>query len=267
MENLTLDLFSLKGQVVLITGGTGLFGKPMSRALAESGAIVVIASRDFKACQQYAESLVAEGWQACAYPLDLLDESSIASLVDQLLGQFGRIDVLINNAVSREGFKTLSEITKEEWEGAQRINSTGMMLLTQRVLRDMVTRQRGNIINIGSIQSVVGPHFPVYGDTGLTSPINYTYDKWGMVGFTKWIANYYGQFGIRCNCLSPGGYGPGIETNIGENAFTANYKKLTPLQRFANDADIKGPVVFLASPASAYMTGHNLVVDGGWTSW
>ena len=101
----------------------------------------------------------------------------------------------------------------------------------------------------------------------MTSPVNYTYDKWAMVGFTKWLANYYGQFGIRANCISPGGYGPGVADTYGENEFVHNYKRLTPLGRFANEEDIKGPVVFLASDASAYVTGHNLLVDGGWTSW
>jgi NAD(P)-dependent dehydrogenase (short-subunit alcohol dehydrogenase family) len=107
----------------------------------------------------------------------------------------------------------------------------------------------------------------VYGDTGMTSPLNYTYDKWGMVGFTKWIANYYGKHNIRANCISPGGFGPGVADRIGENEFTSNYRKLTPLGRFADTDDIKGPVVFLASDASSYVTGHNLLVDGGWTSW
>lgn len=141
------------------------------------------------------------------------------------------------------------------------------MLITQAVVLEMKARGSGNIINIGSIQGVVGPNFGVYGDTGMTSPLNYTYDKWGMVGFTKWLANFYGKFNIRANCISPGGYGPGVAELIGQNEFVENYKKLTPLGRFAEDDDIKGPVIFLASEASAYITGHNLLVDGGWTSW
>ena len=141
------------------------------------------------------------------------------------------------------------------------------MLITQAVIKQMCIQQSGNIINIGSIQGAVGPHFPVYGNTGMTSPVNYTYDKWGMVGFTKWIANYYGKDNIRANCISPGGYGPGITNSKEIDEFKINYMGLTPLGRFANDDDIKGPIVFLASEASAYITGHNLLVDGGWTSW
>ena len=167
----------------------------------------------------------------------------------------------------QEGLKDLEEVSKKEWEAAQNINSTGMILLTQAVIKLMRKQRSGNIINIGSIQGSVGPNFPVYGNTGMTSPINYTYDKWAMVGFTKWIANYYGKFNIRANCISPGGYGPGVAKMIGKNEFVENYKRLTPLGRFADDEDIKGPVVFLASEASAFITGHNLLVDGGWTSW
>jgi NAD(P)-dependent dehydrogenase (short-subunit alcohol dehydrogenase family) len=99
----------------------------------------------------------------------------------------------------------------------------------------------------------------------MTNPVNYAYDKWGMVGFTKWLASYYGKYNIRANCISPGGYGPGIDT--GKSEFIENYKRLTPLGRFAEDEDIKGPVIFLASEASCYITGHNLLVDGGWTNW
>ena len=142
-----------------------------------------------------------------------------------------------------------------------------MMLLTQAVIKLMREKKAGNIINIGSIQGAVGPNFPVYGNRGMTSPINYTYDKWAMVGFTKWIANYYGKFNIPANCISPGDYGPGVAEMTGNKEFVENYKRLTPLGRFANYEDIKGPVVFLASEASAFITGHNLLVDGGWTSW
>lgn len=267
MENLTMQRFSLKGKVVLITGGTGLIGKPMSLALAHAGATLCIASRDLTSCTEFAEGLLAAGYSAKAFRVDLSQEESINSLVSAVITETGKIDVLVNNAVSREGFSNLETISKEEWETAQLINSTGLMLLTQAVLANMQQRKSGNIINIGSIQGTVGPNFPVYGNTGMTSPVNYTYDKWALVGFTKWIANYYGRFGIRCNCLSPGGYGPGVLSSYGENEFTKNYKQLTPLGRFANDDDITGPIVFLASDASSFVTGHNLLVDGGWTSW
>ncbi len=260
-------LFNLSGKVAIVTGGTGLFGAPISRALAEAGAHVVIASRNALRCREFAAELSGAGLQASGWELDLSDELQIQHFVSSVTERFGQIDILVNNAVSREGFKNLEDMGTEDWEAAQKINSTGLMLITKAVVPQMQARLSGNIINIGSIQGTVGPNFPVYGSTGMTSPVNYTYDKWGMVGFTKWLANYYGKYGIRANCISPGGYGPGVEQMTGKEEFIANYKRLTPLGRFADDKDIQGPVVFLASEASSYVTGHNLVVDGGWTSW
>jgi NAD(P)-dependent dehydrogenase (short-subunit alcohol dehydrogenase family) len=262
-----MEMFRLDGKVAIITGGTGLYGKPISSALAEAGATVVIASRDGARCEAYAEELNRAGGKAIGVALDLGSEASIVELSEMVSKRFGRVDVLVNNAVSREGFSGLEEMSKQSWEKSQEVNSTGMVLLTQRLVRLMCERRSGSIINIGSIQGAVGPNFPVYGDTGMTSPLNYTYDKWALVGFTKWVANFYGKFNIRCNCISPGGYGPGIRGDFGENEFVRNYLRLTPLGRFAEENDIKGPIVFLASEASAYVTGHQLMVDGGWTSW
>lgn len=260
-------MFSLDSKVAIVTGGAGLYGKPISEALAEAGGQVIIASRDEAKCREFAATLHARNLRAEGIFLDLEKEDSIIALTDKVTRDYGKIDILINNAVSRKGFKKLEEMTRNDWETAQAINATGLMLITQAVIKQMCIQQSGSIINIGSIQGTVGPHFPVYEGTTMTSPVNYTYDKWGMVGFTKWLANYYGRFNIRANCISPGGYGPGVEETYGENSFVERYKKLTPLGRFAVDDDIKGPVVFLASEASSYITGHNLLVDGGWTSW
>lgn len=263
-----MEQFTLDGKVAVVTGGAGYFGKPISRGLAEAGAQVIIASRDEEKCRQYAALLRESGLKAEGFPLDLVDETSMTLFVEAVVRRYGHIDILINNAVSRSGMKDLEQLSRRDIEQEQSINTTGLMLLTKSVVALMRERQYGNIINISSIQGVVGPHFPVYGETGMSSPVNYTYDKWGMVGFTKWLANYYGKFNIRANCISPGGYGPGVTEKGSDRAeFIENYKKLTPLGRFAEDDDIKGPVIFLASDASAYITGHNLVVDGGWTSW
>lgn len=264
---MTLDKFKLDGKLVIVTGGAGYYGKPICYALAEAGAQVVLASRNEEACKKFAAELRSKELKAEGFHLDLADENSIKEFVSGVIQQYGKIDVLVNNAVSRDGYGDLAEITKEGWERALAINSTGLTLLTQAVVAQMQKQNSGNIINISSIQGVVGPNFPVYGNTGMSSPINYTCDKWAMAGFTKWIANYYGKYNIRCNCISPGGYGPGVDETFGDNEFVRNYKRLTPLGRFADDEDIKGPIVFLASDASAYITGHNLLVDGGWTNW
>lgn len=261
------ELFDLSNKIAIVTGGSGLFGKPICTSLAEAGANVIIASRGIEKCRLVSDELNTKGYKAEAMFLDLSDEKSIKDFVLAILEKYQRIDVLVNNSVSREGYKKLEETSKTDWELSQTINSTGLMLINKEVVQVMVKQRAGSIINIGSIQGSVGPNFEVYGSTGMTSPLNYTYDKWGMVGLTKWMANYYGKYNIRVNCISPGGYGPGIEASFGDNEFTNNYKRLTPMCRFAYDDDIKGPVVFLASEASSYVTGHNLMVDGGWTSW
>lgn len=264
---MVLEKFALTDKVVIVTGGAGYYGRPICIALAQAGATVIIASRNQTACQELALEIKNGGGISEGFHLDLSAEASIHSFTHLIYSRYGRIDVLINNAVSREGYNDLGKITKEGWEKAMAINSTGLVLLTQSVIKIMLAQGKGNIINIGSIQGVVGPNFSVYGNTGMSSPLNYTYEKWALVGFTKWVANFYGKHNIRCNCISPGGYGPGVEKDFGQNEFVKNYKQLTPLGRFANDEDIQGPVIFLASEASSYITGHNLIVDGGWTNW
>lgn len=263
-----MDMFRLDGKVAIVTGGAGMYGKPVSLSLAEAGATVIIASRDDRKCKAYAAELKKKKLIAEGVLYDQGDDKSIDDLIDYIEKKYKRIDVLVNNTVTWEGGKkNLDDISKSDLEKSQLVNYTGLILLTQGVIEVMLKNKGGNVINISSIQGAVGPNFGVYGDTGMSSGITYTFEKWGMVGFTKWIANYYGTKNIRANCISPGGYGPGIrEANLKEE-FINNYKRLTPLGRFAEHDDIKGPVVFLASEASAYITGHNLLLDGGWTSW
>lgn len=260
-------MFRLDKKIAIVTGGAGLYGKPISLALAEAGARVIIASRDESKCNEYANELKSKNLKAEGAALDQGNENSIYEFIDYIAGRYKRIDILVNNSVTREGNKDLADLSKTDLEKSQLVNYTGLMLLTQGVINVMLTHNGGNIINISSIQGAVGPNFRVYGDTGMTSGVTYTFEKWGMVGFTKWIANFYGDHNIRANCISPGGYGPGIREAKLKDEFVENYKRLTPLSRFAEHDDIKGPVVFLASEASAYVTGHNLLLDGGWTSW
>ena len=262
-----MQRFRLDNKIAIVTGGKGYFGKPISEALAEAGALVIIASRNIEKCRELANELNSSGYKADAFSLDLSQENSIIEFVNNVLRKYQKIDILVNNAVSRDGFKNLDDVSKEELESAQNINATGMMLITKTVVAQMKKQQSGNIISIGSIQGLGGPNFPVYGNTGMTSPVNYTYDKWGIVGFTKWVANFYAPFNIRANCISPGGFGPGLVEKKGIDEFVDNYKRLTPLGRFAEAEDVKGAIIFLASEASSYITGHNLPIDGGWSNW
>ena len=263
----TEKLFDLGGKVAIVSGGYGLYGKHISTGLCEAGATVVIASRNVEKCVELADELKAQGHDAVGMKLDLGSVESINGFVADVLEKYGRIDILVNNAVIRQGMADLEDVTAEGWNFAANINSTGLMQISQQVVKSMKERKSGCIINISSIQGAVGPNFEVYGSTGMSSPVNYTYDKWGMIGFTKWMANYYGKYNIRVNCISPGGYNPDAFADESKREFVDNYLRLTPLQRFADDDDIKGPIVFLASEAAKYVTGHNLMVDGGWTNW
>ena len=257
-------MFSLEGKVALVTGGRGLYGSVISEGLAEAGAHVIIASRSKDGCDALAKKLRSAANSAEGAALDLGDDASINSLADFILKKFGFIDILVNNAVTREHYSVLENAERAELLRSMELNLAGTVMLTKALIPAMKERGGGSIINIGSIHSVMGPHFPYY-EEGQTSPIGYTMEKWGMVGFTKWLAACYGKCGIRANCLSPGGYDPELEQTRPQ--FFGRYAEHTPLGRWPDRDDIKGPVVFLASEASRYVTGINLLMDGGFTVW
>ncbi len=256
----TIDLFRLDGRIALVTGGAGIYGVHISRALAEAGAHVVIASRNLDQCQKTAGELSAEGLKVSAAVLDLGSSGSIQALCDEIVSEFGKLDILFNNAVARAGGDP-STVTEEDWVSAMKVNSTGFFMSCKIFGEQMIKQRSGVIVNISSIYGVVGPNFNIYEGTDITSPANYAFAKGGMINFTRYAASYYGRFGIRVNCISPGGF----QTDQ-PDIFIENYAKQSLLGRMATDDDINGAAVFLASDASAYITGHNLMVDGGWTA-
>ena len=257
-------MFNLTGKIALVSGGRGLYGSVICEGLAEAGAHVIIASRDMAACEDLAAELRKAGHSAEGFALELESDTSIDALAVHIQKNFGRLNILVNNAVTRAHYSGFEDIEREQMLKSLDINIAGTVMLTKRFIEGMKERKSGSIINIGSIHSVIGPHFPYY-DQGQTSPLGYTIEKWGMVGFTKWLAAYYGSFGIRVNCISPGGYDPMLE--VSRPGFYARYGENTPLGRWPDRDDIKGPVIFLASEASRYMTGVNMMVDGGFTIW
>jgi NAD(P)-dependent dehydrogenase (short-subunit alcohol dehydrogenase family) len=253
--------FSLTGQVAIVSGGAGLYGRHIAQALAGAGAHVVLAARGVEACQQSADYLVAQGLSASAHPLDLTSADSITALRDDVVDSYGRLDVLVNNAVARGG-GDMRTTSGDEWAATSAVNSLGLFLITQACGEQMMVQRSGSIINIASIYGMVGPEFELYGNTGMTNPAFYAYDKGGMINFTRYLAIFYAPYGIRANSLSPGG----LATPDQPAEFVANYSARVPLGRLAGPEDIKGPVVFLASAASGYVTGTNIPVDGGWTA-
>lgn len=263
----TKDLFSLENKVAIVTGGRGMYGASISTGLCEMGAKVVIASRSGAKCEEFAQTLREQGYEAVGMSLDLNSDESIKELVKQVLDKYGKIDILVNNAVDRSNLAPLSTATRQKLQDSMSTNLNGQILLSQEVLKHMVAREKGNIINISSMRGIDCPHFPFYPESFGEQSVNYTTEKWAMVGLTKYMAGRYGKHHIRVNCIAPGGFNPGIEEDPDKKGFFENYIANCPLMCWANEDDIKGPVAFLASDAANYITGATLVMDGGWTIW
>ncbi|MBM4436579.1 MAG: SDR family oxidoreductase [Actinobacteria bacterium] len=257
-----LDRFALHGRVALVTAGAGpLFGSSIAEALAEAGATVVTASRSLERNQTFAARLRAAGHDAHGMQVDITDVASIQRLHDGVMARFGRLDVLVNSALAREAYAGgWDEMTVARWTAAAAGDMVGLYAICHAFVADMVRQGRGSIVNIGSIFSVVANDPTMYEGTSMKQPPAYPFVKAGMVNFTRYIAAYFGKQGVRANCICPGGY-----FNHQPQPFLGRYEKRCPLGRMLNHEDLKGAVVFLASDASAYVTGHALVVDGGWT--
>ena len=263
----TRELFDLTGKVAIVTGGRGLYGASISEGLCEAGAIVIIASRNGAKCEEYAETLRAKGYMAEGMSLDLSDDASIKKLAADVWEKYGRIDILINNAVDRRNMTSLNDATRQKLQDSASTNLNGQILLSQAVIEYMIKQNEGSIVNISSMRGLDCPHFPLYPEGWGDQPVNYTTEKWAMVGLTKYMAGRYGKHHIRVNCIAPGGFNPGLSDDPLRKQFVQNYIENCPLGCWANEDDIKGPVVFLASKAANYVTGATLVMDGGWTIW
>jgi len=259
--NKAMRLFLLDGKTALVTGGAGIYGPHIARALAYAGAHVIIASRDAAKCGQFAEKLRRANLSVEGEGLDLTSEASIRALRDKIVAGRGRLDILVNNAVARAG-GDLRHSTAADWEETMKVNSTGLFLACQIFSEPMQEARAGSIINIASIYGMVGPDFSIYQGTKLSNPVNYAFAKGGMINLTRYLASFLAPYNVRVNCLSPGGF----RNEDTPREFVANYERRTPMSRMAEPDDIKGPVVFLASEAARYVTGQNIAVDGGWTA-
>lgn len=257
------QLFDLSGRVALVTGGTGYLGAAMARGLAEAGARVVISSRDRQRALDAAARLPAvEHGPHLAVALDHLDEASLDAGFDEAIAQAGRVDILVNNGHHPTAADWRST-TGEEFT-RQLANATGYFLLARR-LRDHRVEQRGtgSVIMIGSMYGVVASYPEVYEAISPASPVAYHALKGGIVHLTRHLAAYWGRDGVRVNCLSPGPFPqPRVPAEL-----VARISAKCPLGRIGLPQELKGALLFLASDASSYVTGQNLLVDGGWTAW
>lgn len=255
------DLFSLEGRVTLVTGGAGRYGRQISLALVEAGAIVIVASRDLARCEHFAAELRAAGYKAEARVLDLTSEGSVRALAEDVHATWKRLDVLFN-AAAAVSTGAPDRYPTSEWARVMDCNATGLYRSCLVFGTMMAEQGGGSIVNVGSIYGVVSPDFRIYeGHTEMTSPPSYGFAKAGMAQLTRYLAVYFGGRGVRVNCISPGG----LYSAAMPAAFVARYRARTALARMAGTNDIKGAAVFLASDASAYVTGQNLLIDGGFT--
>ncbi len=268
--------FDLKDRVAIVTGAMGLLGREHCSALLEAGASVVVADLDHAATTTYAGEL-AEAYEGRAFGVgvDVGAAESVAAMTADVLKRFDRVDILVNNAAiddKVESPKLALELSRfenyplESWEKLLRVNLTGAFLCCQSIAPRMAAQKRGSIINIASTYGLVAPQQNLYLDREgkqrfFKSPA-YPVSKAGLLQLTRFLASYYGASGVRANSLSPGGV-----QNAQDEDFQTNYSSRVPLQRMADKGDYRGALVFLASDASSYMTGANLVVDGGWTAW
>lgn len=266
------DMFSLTGKVAIVTGALGLIGRNHCQALSDAGATVVVADLNEQKCVDFAREYLSH---AVGAYLDVTNKNSVSALADSVYQQFGKIDILVNNAAINDMFedpKTALDQSRfenyslEAWQRSLDVNLTGVFLCAQQFGAYMVENGSGSIINVSSTYGMVAPDQSLYHDSRgvqtFVKPPAYSVTKSGVIMLTKYLASYWGNSGVRVNTLTPGGV-----QNAQDSFFVENYAKKTPLGRMAKAGDYKGAIVFLASDASAYMTGANLVVDGGWTCW
>ena len=257
-----MESFSLVGKVALVTGGAGLYGRQIVAALAEAGARTFIAARDVAKLEAVAAEERSRGFDVTALSLDLSSDESIEALHQTVIARAGRCDVLVNNAVTRSALSGWAH-DMEAFDKSLRVNASALFKITHLFGQTMRQQKAGSVINIGSMMGMVGIEMANYDGTDMTpnpSPI-YHYEKGGMINFTRWAASILGADNVRVNCLSPGGL-----FSHQPAPFVKAYSDRTQLGRMANDTDLKGVIVFLASDASAYVTGTNIPIDGGYTA-
>lgn len=244
----------LKDKVIIVTGGSGLIGREIMSNIAQKGGIPINA--DISVETNLQEGLIN---------IDITNESSVRSGISLIYEYFGRIDGLVNNAYPRTpDWGERFELVKfDSWRKNIDYQMNSVFLLSQVVLDIMSQQGSGAIVNIGSIYGVVGNDFTLYEEYGGTSPAAYCAIKGGVINLTRYLASYYGHQNIRINCVSPGGI---LDESRQQPSFIKRYKEKVPMRRMGNPDDIAPAVSFLLSDESKYITGHNLIVDGGWTA-
>lgn len=255
-----LDLFRLDGKTAIVTGGGRGLGQYMAEALSDAGASLVLCSRKQEACEEVKGEIEARGGKAIAMACDVTDPEQVEAVVEEAIGSFGGVDVLVNNSGATWGAPTL-EMPLEAFDKVVSVNVRGTFLMSQAVLRRMVERGEGGaVVNIASVAGLLGGR-PDYMQT-----IGYNSSKGAVISMTRDLATGFARDGVRVNAIAPGWF----PTKMSRGLISEHEEKMLegiPLQRFGSPDDVKGAVLLLTSPAGAYITGQTLVVDGGQTAW
>jgi NAD(P)-dependent dehydrogenase (short-subunit alcohol dehydrogenase family) len=269
--------FDLSGRVAVITGGAGLLGPRHANAIASAGGIPVLVDLHRERAESEAAQLERiHGVPALGLEVDITSQRAVETMLADILARYGRVDILVNNAANNPkvedaasvAFSRLENFPLRQWEADVAVGLTGAFLCSQVVGRELARRGRGTIVNISSEYGMIGPDQRLYRQEGIpedqqpVKPVTYTVVKAGIMGLTSYLATYWASRGVRCNTLTVGGV-----FNGQPESFVARAASRIPMERMANPDEYEGAIVFLCSDASSFMTGANLVVDGGKTCW
>ena len=273
-EKMISKLFDLEGRNIVITGASGLLGSQYANTLSSAGANIILLDIDTGKNEKLKSALVKKYKnKISAYTLDISNQIEVNKISKKIIKDFKKIDGLINNAAyttkgakekSDNAFGTFENFPIDIWQKSLDINLSGVFFCSQAFGKIMAKQGKGVIVNIASTYGLVGADQRIYGKSGLNLPISYAATKGAIVNFTRYLAAYWHGKNIRVNTLSPGGV---MDKTYQEKTFIKKYSEKTILGRMANKDEYNGAMLFLISDASSYMTGANLVVDGGWTSW
>ena len=264
------SLFRLDRRVAFISGATGLLGRPMAEAMAAAGAHVVVNSRRTEAVVALVDELKRRGWQASAASFDITDEAAVREHIGKIQAAHGRLDILVNNAsAGRPG--TIESISPRDFDQLYKVNVVAAFDLIQNALpllkrAGQLNSGGASVINIASMYGSVSPDPSIYGSSGANNPPSYGAAKAALIQFTRYAAVHLAVHKVRVNCISPGPF-PASKYLEQDREFGNRLSRRVPLGRTGDPGELRGPLLFLASDASSYVTGANLPVDGGWTAW